>query len=72
MKSLIKNILIHVLIFASVGVWYAAWNSTVSDGDSLTAQSWNDLVTQIIDINNKVQWTINSDGTVSTTCVGSC
>lgn len=51
MKHIIKIAATHVAasvaLIGSFGLVYAAWNTPVNNGDSLSASRWNDLVAQI-------------------------
>ncbi|MFH1662200.1 MAG: hypothetical protein ABIA02_03840 [Candidatus Falkowbacteria bacterium] len=57
------------LFFAlSIFVANAAWNSTVSTSDPLTATLWNDVVAKLVDIDNQLTRNCNvitgNEGTV--------
>lgn len=47
LQIIVKHILIQVLLFGTLWLGYAAWNTTVTDGSTLTATLWNDLVWQV-------------------------
>jgi len=54
MKNFFKNLTIQVLLFGSIGVGFAAWNTLVSDGETLTATGWNDIVNQLISMDSDI------------------
>lgn len=47
MKTILRHITIHLSILFSIGAWYAAWNTLVTPGDTLTSDGWNDMIAQV-------------------------
>ena len=68
-KSRLLFLLIGILLAISVsGVW-AAWNSTVSGGQTLTSILWNDVVAKLINLDGRVGTLESGGGAVTTnTC----
>jgi hypothetical protein len=73
--TMAKNIgqAVFTVVFISSAVFvYAAWNTPVKNGDTLTSTLWNDLVTKVAQLdtalNNKADKSqLNSYATVATT-----
>lgn len=42
-----------ILFVLAIPVVYAAWNSTVSSGQTLTATLWNDVVAKLVELDNR-------------------
>jgi len=47
MKFSKRHIYISLLCLTTFGITYGAWNTPVSTGDSLSADSWNDVVSRV-------------------------
>ena len=53
-NSRLLFLLIGILLAISVtGVW-AAWNSTVGSGQTLTSVLWNDVVAKLVELNSRL------------------
>lgn len=50
MKIFFKHLLIQLSILISIWVSFAAWNTLVTDWQTLTSGGWNDMVNKLISI----------------------
>jgi len=42
-----RHIYVSLLCLTTFGITYGAWNTPVSNGDPLSADSWNDVVSKL-------------------------
>jgi len=47
-------LILGICIAVAIPIAYAAWNSTVSSGQTLTTTLWNDVVAKLVELNNRV------------------
>ncbi|MDP3042928.1 MAG: hypothetical protein Q8N21_00805 [bacterium] len=47
-------LILGISVAVAIPIAYAAWNSTVSSGQTLTTALWNDMVAKLVELNNKI------------------
>jgi len=54
MKTFLKHLVIQICILWGIGTAFAAWNTLVSNGETLTATHWNDVVNKLSSLDSDV------------------
>ncbi|MBU4331960.1 hypothetical protein KKD20_02440 [Patescibacteria group bacterium] len=47
-------LILGISVAIAIPIAYAAWNSTVNPGETLTATKWNEHVNKLIELSNKI------------------
>jgi hypothetical protein len=47
-------LILGISVAVAIPIAYAAWNTLVNPGETLTAASWNEHVNKLIEVNNRV------------------
>lgn len=64
-------LILGICVAIAIPIAYAAWNSTVSSGQTLTTALWNDAVAKLVELNGRTT-TLESAGNSWTSATTDC